>query len=42
MKAATRILTAPLRGIGLAAAWLFEVLASINPLVLAVYLLSDE
>jgi hypothetical protein len=42
MKTATRILTAPLRAIGLAAAWLFEVLSNINPLVLAVCLLSDE
>jgi hypothetical protein len=42
MKTIIRLVTAPLRAIGLAAAWLFEVLSSINPLVLAVYLLSDE
>lgn len=42
MKTATRILLAPLHAIGWLAAFLLEVLSSINPLLLLVYILSDE
>jgi hypothetical protein len=42
MKTLKTILTAPLKAIGLAAAFLLDVLSNINPLLLAIYILSDE
>jgi hypothetical protein len=42
MKTVTRILTAPLRTIRLAAAFLLDVLSNINPLLLLACLWNDE